>query len=260
MGAAFNTLMEEETKESLAELCCKLMDEIAFEKDKPAAELPRLVACAIILHNGKVLLEKRAPTGVQGLDNGWDIPGGKVEARETIEQAAEREILEEIGITVQASHLCPEPIPSVWSYPGKGERHWLLVGVVCFLAKGEPQVSDRLQWFPVHALPDGTLDADRKLIRQALSKQYEFLDDDFLTLMNDIGRLGHEKFQNDSFEVAGNKRRIARHRKEEIMAHAHRHLWSYEDGVRHDKTVNLQGHLGAVAFNAMLEFIFSQGE
>ena len=89
---------------------------------------------------------------------------------------------------------------------------------------------------------------------------FPFLHSDFLTLMNDIGRLGHEKFQNDSFEVAGNKRRIARHRKEEIMAHAHRHLWSYEDGVRHDKTVNLQGHLGAVAFNAMLEFIFSQGE
>ena len=89
---------------------------------------------------------------------------------------------------------------------------------------------------------------------------YEFLNPDFLALMNDIGRLGHEKFQNDSFEVAGNKRRIARHRKDEIMAHAHWHLWSYEDGVKHDKMSNMQAHLGAVAFNAMLEFIFSQGE
>jgi uncharacterized protein YhaN len=102
-----------------------------------------------------------------------------------------------------------------------------------------------------------TLKNDRTLI---VTTPFPFLNSDFLNLMNDIGRLGHEKFQNDSFEVAGNKRRIARHRKDEIMAHAHRHLWAYEDSVKHDKTVNLQGHLGAVAFNAMLEFIFSQGE
>ena len=89
---------------------------------------------------------------------------------------------------------------------------------------------------------------------------YEFLDPNFLALMNDIGRLGHEKFQNDSFEVAGNKRRIARHRKEEIMAHAHRHLWLYEDGVPHDKLGTMQAHLAAAAFNCMLEYIFSQGE
>jgi len=102
-----------------------------------------------------------------------------------------------------------------------------------------------------------TLKRDSTII---ITTPFPFLNSDFLTLMNDIGRLGHEKFQNDSFEVAGNKRRIARHRKEEIMAHAHRHLWAYEDGVKHDKMSSMQAHLGAVAFNAMLEFIFSQGE
>jgi hypothetical protein len=102
-----------------------------------------------------------------------------------------------------------------------------------------------------------TLKNDRAFI---VTTPFPFLHSDFLTLMNDFGRLGLDKFQNDSFEVAGNKRRIVRHQKDEIMAHAHRHLWSYEDGVKHDKTVNLQGHLAAAAFNAMLEFIFSQGE
>ena len=89
---------------------------------------------------------------------------------------------------------------------------------------------------------------------------YEFLNPDFLELMNDIGRLGHETFGADAFEVAGSKRQIARHMKSAILRHAHQHLWLYEDGVKHDKTGNLQGHLGAVAFNAMLEFYFSQGE
>lgn len=144
-----------------------LRDALAFEKDRPAAELPRLVACAIVLREGMVLLERRAPAGVGGLDNRWDLPGGKVEARETVGQAAEREIIEELGIVVKARALCPEPLPSVWTYLGKGERHWLLVGVICSLTAGEPNVSDRLQWFPVGCPPAGILDADRNLLRQA---------------------------------------------------------------------------------------------
>ena len=76
----------------------------AFTKDAQAAELPRIVACAVIIKEGKVLLERRAPTGVDGLDDAWDLPGGKVESGETVMQAAEREIKEELGITVRA---CP---------------------------------------------------------------------------------------------------------------------------------------------------------
>jgi len=91
-------------------------------------------------------------------------------------------------------------------------------------------------------------------------KQYEFLSPDFLTLMNDIGRLGHEKFGTNAFESTGGQRQITRHQKAEIMAHAHRHLWAYEDGMKHDKLGNLSGHLAAAAFNCMLEYIFSQGE
>ena len=90
---------------------------------------------------------------------------------------------------------------------------------------------------------------------------YEFLDPNFLALMNDIGRIGHEKFGADAFEVAGNgKRVLLRHQKAEILRHAHQHLWLYEDGMRHDKLGTLPAHLAAVAFNAMLEFYFSQGE
>ena len=92
-------------------------------------------------------------------------------------------------------------------------------------------------------------------------ESYEFLNPDFLDLMNEIGRLGHEKFGADAFEVAKNKKRVLpRHQKAEILRHAHQHLWLYEDGAKHDKTRNLQGHLAAAAFNAMLEFIFSKGE
>ena len=89
---------------------------------------------------------------------------------------------------------------------------------------------------------------------------YEFLDPNFLALMNDIGRIGHEKFGANAFEVNGPQRRIPRHQKAEILRHAHQHLWLYEDGMKHDEFKDLKHQLAAAAFNCMLEFWFSQGE
>ena len=92
-------------------------------------------------------------------------------------------------------------------------------------------------------------------------ESYEFLNPDFLDLMNEIGRLGHEKFGADAFEVAGDEKRvIPRHRKAEIMFHAREHTHDYEAGLPHDKLGTVRAHLAAAAFNAMLEFIFSKGE
>jgi hypothetical protein len=90
--------------------------------------------------------------------------------------------------------------------------------------------------------------------------QYEFLNPEFLALMNDIGRIGHEKFGADAIEVSGHSRNIARHQKEEIINHAHSHLLCYAYGKPHDKLGTSQAHLAAAAFNCMLEFWFSQGE
>ena len=89
---------------------------------------------------------------------------------------------------------------------------------------------------------------------------YPFLDPDFLTLMNDIGRIGHEKFGADAIEVTGGKRQIERHQKDAILVHAAEHLVVYKLGIPHDKLDTLQAHLAAAAFNCMLEFVFSQGE
>ena len=92
-------------------------------------------------------------------------------------------------------------------------------------------------------------------------KSYEFLDPEFLELMNDIGRLGHEKFGADAFENAENPgRQIPRHQKQEILRHARKHLCDYENGIRHDKKGTLDHQLAAAAFNCFLEFKFSQGE
>lgn len=61
----------------------------------PAQQFPKLGASACVWKDGKVLLVLRAkpPLGL------WSLPGGHVEFGETALAAAERELLEESGVT-----------------------------------------------------------------------------------------------------------------------------------------------------------------
>lgn len=63
---------------------------------------PQLGVGAIVLHQDKVLLVQRGREPGRGL---WAIPGGRVAAGETLRAAAEREILEETGIRIEALEL-----------------------------------------------------------------------------------------------------------------------------------------------------------
>ena len=60
---------------------------------------PVVAVGAIVFRNNRVLLVRRAQAPSQNL---WAIPGGRVEIGETLQEAAEREIFEETGITIRA--------------------------------------------------------------------------------------------------------------------------------------------------------------
>ncbi|WP_158863108.1 (deoxy)nucleoside triphosphate pyrophosphohydrolase [Leifsonia sp. AG29] len=64
---------------------------------------PIRVVAAVISDSGRVLACRRAP----GKDAAgrWEFPGGKVEARESDEQALAREIREELGIEIAVGSL-----------------------------------------------------------------------------------------------------------------------------------------------------------
>ncbi len=62
-------------------------------------DYPRVAVGAVVFKADKVLLVLR---GKPPAEHQWAIPGGCVELGETLQEAAQREILEETGIVIQA--------------------------------------------------------------------------------------------------------------------------------------------------------------
>ena len=68
----------------------------------------------LLLNDGQLLIVKQRVNK----DRGWSLPGGRVEAGETLEQALRREIKEETGLNVTADSLLyvsdkPDAVPPV---------------------------------------------------------------------------------------------------------------------------------------------------
>ena len=61
--------------------------------------MPTFGAAAVVIDDGKILLMKRRDVEV------WSLPGGAIEADETVAQAAVREVLEETGIDIALTRL-----------------------------------------------------------------------------------------------------------------------------------------------------------
>lgn len=113
---------------------------------------------------GRVLIARRPPGGDIG--GFWEFPGGKLQPGERPEQALQRELLEELGIAVEAA------VPFMayrHEYPGR------TVELNVFLVErysGEPRgvEGQPLRWVSVAELPAaGLLPADQP-IAAALSR------------------------------------------------------------------------------------------
>lgn len=69
---------------------------------KTYPDAPRVAVGAVVFHEDKVLLVLRGQAPAKGL---WAIPGGSVELGETLQAAAEREVMEETGLRVRAGEV-----------------------------------------------------------------------------------------------------------------------------------------------------------
>ena len=107
-----------------------------MERSFPAA---RVGVGAVIIRDGCVLLVKRGREPAKGL---WAIPGGAVEAGETLQAAAEREILEETGVVINAG----EPIFAFdlieRDEVGALKFHYVIVDLRAEYISGEPVAAD----------------------------------------------------------------------------------------------------------------------
>lgn len=118
---------------------------------------PVPAAIGVVFHEGKVLLVRRANPPDVGK---WGFPGGKVEWGESLLRAAEREILEETGITAAASRV----FTAVDCFDIRGEgrlhQHFILIAVLCDWVSGEPTAADdalEARWFTNEELETGDL-------------------------------------------------------------------------------------------------------
>ena len=120
-------------------------------------DMPRVAVGAVVIRGGRVLLVRRGKPPARGL---WAIPGGSVRLGETLQQAAEREIREETGVTVRAG----APVLTFESIRrdahGRVRFHYVIVDLAAAWVSGEPVPSDDAddaRWFSaaeVAAEPD----------------------------------------------------------------------------------------------------------
>ncbi|MDD5068769.1 MAG: 8-oxo-dGTP diphosphatase [Candidatus Pacebacteria bacterium] len=108
----------------------------------------KLLTVCLFRKDGEVLLGMKKRGFGMGRWNGF---GGKVEVGETIEEAAMREVLEEISVSVSEIEKFAEIL---FSFEGKEE----VLDVHFFSAlkwTGEPKESEEMKpkWFPVDKIP-----------------------------------------------------------------------------------------------------------
>lgn len=118
-------------------------------------------ACALVDADDRILLAQR-PDG-KSMAGLWEFPGGKVEERETPEDALIRELQEELGIVTWATCLAPLSFAS-YSYD---DFHLLMPLYICRKWEGIPRSRENqnLKWVKARQLRDYPMPpADEPLI------------------------------------------------------------------------------------------------
>ncbi len=109
-------------------------------------DAPVLGVSALLMRDGAVLLVRRSRGPFAGC---WSLPGGKVEAGESLEDALRREVREETGLEVDVG-----PLAGIREQlPGRGTAgHYVIVVFRCELTRGELRAGDdaeAAEWVPL---------------------------------------------------------------------------------------------------------------
>lgn len=132
---------------------------------------PILGVGAIILRRDRILLVERGRAPMAGY---WSLPGGVLEAGETLEEGVCREVLEETGLEVKAVAMVQVFERIMRDRRGRPEYHYVLLDYFCRVTGGTlAAASDvtRAEWVPRrllgdYAITEGTLPVIEKAFRE----------------------------------------------------------------------------------------------
>ncbi|SIT32815.1 NUDIX hydrolase [Achromobacter sp. MFA1 R4] len=113
------------------------------------ASRPIAATIAAVVRDGHVLLVRRANPPDQ---DRWAFPGGKIDAGETLQAAAARELREETGVTAEPLHVFDAVDVFDRDEAGALRRHFILIAVLCRWQSGEPVAGDDARdarWVPL---------------------------------------------------------------------------------------------------------------
>jgi 8-oxo-dGTP diphosphatase len=141
--------------------------------DREYPRRPIVGVGGIVILDGRALLVRRASAPLKGQ---WSIPGGALEAGETIEAGVRREMREETGLEVRVLDLI-----EVWERIIPGEAggpprfHFVVLDYLCQAASGRPQAGSdaaeialvREEELPRYALSEAAARVVRKAFRMA---------------------------------------------------------------------------------------------
>ncbi|MFH0724887.1 MAG: NUDIX hydrolase [Pseudomonadota bacterium] len=132
---------------------------------------PCLGVGAVVFKENRVLLVQRGKSPALGQ---WAIPGGSVKLGETLQKAAEREIMEETGITIRAG----APIYQFESIEkddtGQVHFHFVIIDLAATYIGGDIRPGDDAadaRWVSAAELPDLPVNS---VTRKVLKKLYAF--------------------------------------------------------------------------------------
>jgi 8-oxo-dGTP diphosphatase len=102
---------------------------------------PYLAVSAAIIRDGRVLVARRARGPALGV---WTMPGGVVEAGETLTEALVREIEEETALTIEPVTLAGHREVVVRDDNKKVSRHFVILCFASRLVGGELKLNEEL--------------------------------------------------------------------------------------------------------------------
>jgi 8-oxo-dGTP diphosphatase len=118
---------------------------------------PNVGVGAVILRDGKILLEKRGNDPGRGK---WSIPGGLIELGETPEESVVREVREETGLAVSGPEFIDVANSVELDMNGRITYHFVIIDYLVRFVSGTPQADSdalELRWVDIDEVEEYNL-------------------------------------------------------------------------------------------------------